>query len=86
MVLMTDGVNVFGGDDAKTQALCDAIKAEGITIYTVGFGQDGVNTTLLTNCASQPSYYFFAPTSADLQTVFHQIGDNIVYNTQYLSQ
>ena len=94
LVLMTDGQNtVFEGnngasvDDNTAAALCQAIKAQGITIYTVGFGAPGsINATLLQNCASQHNYYFNAPTAAQLQVVFHQIADEIVFNSLRLSQ
>jgi hypothetical protein len=93
IVLMTDGknVNTTGplrlNDDLKTAALCDAIKAQGITIYAVGFGAGGeINETLLTNCASNTVYYFHAPTEAELRTVFRKIADDILFNTLRLSK
>src|SRR5262249_27342518 len=51
MVLMTDGKNtVYQGnngisnDDTKTLALCKAIQAQNITLYTIGYGtKDDVN-------------------------------------------
>ena len=72
--------------DTRTKAACDAMKANGIIIYTIGFGTNGnnnpsdatsVNGPLLQYCASQPSYYFLAPTNAQLQSAFQQIGDSL---------
>ena len=37
--------------------------------------------TLLQNCASHPTYFYAAASTAQLQTVLNQIGDNILYNT-----
>ncbi len=71
----------------KTAQLCTAMKAAGITIYTVTF-QLGNNTaqnearTMFRNCASKPEYYFDAESQAggatvDLRTAFKQIGDSL---------
>ncbi len=96
VVLMTDGDNtVYGGqlanisdDDKTTGELCEAMKAQGITIYTVGFAptRAGVNEPLLIACASQPTYYFYAPDPAALKTSFKKIGDIIKQSTLRLSQ
>jgi Flp pilus assembly protein TadG len=94
LVLMTDGENTvylgqrngtISNDNTTTAGLCTKIKEQGITIYTVGFGAN-VNSTLLQNCASQPSYYFFAPTPADLRTAFRRIADIITQHTLRLSK
>ncbi len=72
--------------DDKTLAACNAMKANGVIIYTIGFGQDdkndfssstSVNGPLLKACASADSYYFLAPTNADLLKAFHAIGDSL---------
>ncbi|MFM9890925.1 MAG: pilus assembly protein TadG-related protein [Rickettsiales bacterium] len=72
----------------KTTALCNAIKAQGILIYTVTFGlgnspNDNTARTLFRNCATEPSYYFDAnstvpgATQIDLTTAFKTIGDSL---------
>ncbi len=100
LVLMTDGKNVrtpsagtyrgleqsVGDDDYKTDQLCAAIKAQGITIYTVGYGDEWINEDVLRRCASVPGYYFKAATADDLATVFHKIADDILFNTLRLSK
>lgn len=72
--------------DDRTLAACNAMKANGVVIYTIGFGRDdtnnfssttSVNGNLLRACATSPSYYFLAPTNADLQRVFGTIGDSL---------
>lgn len=91
VVLMTDGVNTqgtnsaYGGTapsettlDNKTIEICTAMKNRGITIYTIGFGpSSGIDTALLSACASKPAYYFLAPTNAQLATAFQTIGDSL---------
>jgi Flp pilus assembly protein TadG len=95
LVLMTDGLNTvymgdgvsMANDDATTAQMCSAIKSRGITIYVVGFGSGGeINENLLRACASQPSYYWNAPTPEQLRTAFRQIADDIVFNTLRLSR
>lgn len=72
----------------KTAALCTAIKAQGILIYTVTFGlgnstADQAARTLYRNCATEPSYYFDANSTVpgaaqiDLTTAFKTIGDSL---------
>lgn len=58
--------------DDRTKKACDNVKAAGITIYTV-LVMDG-NQTLLQNCASDPSKYFYLQSASGLVTAFNQIG------------
>jgi Flp pilus assembly protein TadG len=92
VVLMTDGTNTSGnnsaygsgqaptasGLDNRTIEICTAMKNRGIIIYTIGFGPaSGVDSTLLSACATKPAYFFLAPTNADLATAFQTIGDSL---------
>ena len=70
--------------DNQTKTICDAMKSQGITIYTIGFGtSSNVNFTLLKYCSSTPtlncgstgSYCFSAATNSALSSAFQQIGD-----------
>jgi hypothetical protein len=65
--------------DNRTTAVCGAMKAQGIIIYTIalGTGISSNSQTLLRNCATSPSYYFLSPTTSQLQTIFQQIGDSL---------
>ena len=67
--------------DAPTQALavCTAMKAQGVIIYTVGFDLQGDQNAinLLTNCASNPSNFYNAATGGDLQSAFQNIANQI---------
>lgn len=91
-VLMSDGRNtVYNGsngtsnDDESTATLCAAMKAQGVTLYTVGFGA-GADENLLRSCATSASHYWFAPNADDLGTAFSQIADDILFNTLRLSR
>jgi Flp pilus assembly protein TadG len=74
--------------NAKTTALCNAIKAQGVLIYTVTFGlgnsaDENTARNLFRNCATDPSYYFDVDsgvpgaTQVDLTTAFKTIGDSL---------
>lgn len=87
------------GLDQLTEDVCDAMKANGIIIYTIGFGQTDphtpptvtdrttsntyVDVPLLEYCATQEytgdtsSHFFLAPTNAQLEAAFQQIGDQL---------
>jgi Flp pilus assembly protein TadG len=75
--------------DTYTENVCDAMKANGIIIYTIGFGTTDnpddsgsptyVDGTLLKYCATQnysgdTSHYFLATSSVVLTSVFQEIG------------
>jgi len=65
--------------DQKTTTICNAMKAKGILIYTVVFG-NGSSTSaknLMKGCASEADYYFFSPSQASLETAFRAIGDSL---------
>ncbi|MFW0777519.1 MAG: VWA domain-containing protein [Rickettsiales bacterium] len=85
LVLMTDGQNIYSGDNNRTSTMCSAVKSQGITLYTIGFGDD-VDEALLRACATSPAHYFFAPDEEDLRTVFREIADDLQYNTLHLSK
>jgi hypothetical protein len=57
---------------------CEAMKAEGIIIYTITF-QVGNNAIrdVYRNCATSVAYYFDSPSPADLSAVFKAIGDSL---------
>jgi len=67
--------------NAKTLEICDAMKEEGVLIYTIVFGVGGGPTspgkTMMKNCASRADYYFDSPSQASLQTAFRTIGDSL---------
>ncbi len=91
VVLMTDGENSFGtgtfSENPVTIQVCNAIKASGITIYTVGFGnQADIDEALLKACATQETNYFYAPDADALKDAFRQIGGAILYPTIRLTR
>ena len=64
--------------NAKTLQACANAKAAGILIYTIGFGS-GANgsASMLSNCASNPGYYYAPQNSSDLTPVFQKIAQSI---------
>lgn len=55
------GVRKYVGSstkNARTQAICDAAKAEGIIVFTIGFEAPDAGQAVLQNCASSASHYF----------------------------
>ena len=90
MVVMTDGANTHSpnypdheGTDVAlandlTAQTCAAIKAKGITIYTVAFTvTDPTIKSILQACATSTSGYFDSASVADLQAAFSAIGNSI---------
>jgi hypothetical protein len=78
----TSGGDCTKGQDEinnRTAAVCSAMKAQGILIYTIALGSQVSSTgqNLLKNCATNPSYYFLSPTTNELQGFFQQIGDSL---------
>ncbi|MFZ2137742.1 MAG: VWA domain-containing protein, partial [Xanthobacteraceae bacterium] len=89
IILLTDGLNTqdrWYGDgstpssqvDARQQILCNNVKAAGITLYTVQVNTDGDPTsTLLQQCASDPSKFFLLTSANQIVTTFDTIGTSL---------
>lgn len=63
--------------NARTQAICTAVKNKNITLWVIWFGAS--NTTIegmMTNCAT-PGRFFAARNAGDLQNTFKSIADQI---------
>ncbi|WP_439575982.1 vWA domain-containing protein [Phreatobacter sp.] len=78
MILLTDGDNTqnrftsnSGQIDARTTLGCNAVKAAGITLFTVRVIEG--NETLLRNCATNPSMYFNVTSSGGIGDAFKAI-------------
>jgi len=78
IVFLTDGDNTenrftTNGDsiDDRTDAVCAAIKAKGIQIYTIRVING--NATLLKNCATNSTMYFNVTQASQLTSVFASI-------------
>ncbi len=64
--------------DARTATACANAKAQGILIYTIGFGAGAAgSTSLLQGCATDPKYAYFPQNSSDLSPVFAKIAQSI---------
>jgi Flp pilus assembly protein TadG len=80
-----DGPGGISDDDltdihnTRLQMMCNAIKAEGIKIWVIGFRNksEGDIDTPLQNCASGPNYWMMAYDGATLTQKFKDIAKNI---------
>lgn len=82
IILLTDGENTqnrFSSStsaiDARTQAACTDAKAAGITIYTI-LVMEGT-ASLLQNCASSSSNYYYLTSANQIITTFDTIGTQL---------
>jgi Flp pilus assembly protein TadG len=82
LILLTDGLNTqnrWSGDastiDARTKAICQNIKDDKITVYTV-LVMAG-SSSMLKGCASDDSKYFELTSADEIVTTFQQIGTQI---------
>ena len=82
IVILTDGTNTQNRwsstesvIDARTQKVCDNIKAANIKLYTVRV-IDG-NASLLQGCASKPTMYYDVQQAIQLTSVFSSIAQNL---------
>lgn len=86
-VIMSDGEfnTQYSSSSSAEQAvaLCGAMKAANIAIYTIGFGLDASKAsdqaaiTTLGHCASSREHFFLAYDGSVLRDVFNQIGQKI---------
>lgn len=64
--------------NSKTTAVCNAMKAQGVIVYTILFQETNTTIkTLLRSCATTPDHFFDSPTEASLQAAFNAIGDSL---------
>lgn len=85
ILLLTDGLNTqdrFYKDqasiDARQKILCDNVKAAGITLWTIQVNTDGDPTsTLLRDCASDPSKFFLLTSADQIISTFDTISFKI---------
>lgn len=84
VVLMTDGefnTSYRGGTSpAQALALCTAMKAEGILVFSVGFGLGGNTTAIntLQNCATPgPGYFADANSAEELEEAFSKFAGTL---------
>ncbi len=64
--------------NARTLAVCDNAKAQGIEIYTIRLEEPNVTTgNMLRDCASDADHYFDVPNRALLDEAFAKIKDKI---------
>ena len=85
IILLTDGLNTEdrwytnqASIDARQQLTCNNIRTAGITLYTVQVNTGGDPTsTLLQNCATDPSKFFLLTSASAIVTTFNAIGTNI---------
>ena len=85
IILLTDGLNTENrwstnqaDIDARTEMVCDNIKAAGIMLYTIQVNTGGDPTsTLLQNCASDSSKFFLLTSADQIITTFDSIGSNL---------
>ncbi len=72
--------NATNGDPfGQGAALCDAMKAQGIIVYTVGFqiAAGGNAAALLADCATSPQHAYLPTSGGDLSEAFAAIGRDI---------
>jgi Flp pilus assembly protein TadG len=62
--------------DDRFDRICQNIKQDGILIYTITFGStpDEDTQSAYRTCASNPAFYFHAPTADSLTDAFNEIG------------
>ena len=86
-ILMSDfDFNVYyqtsvGDMNAQAAALCSAMKAAGVTVYTIGFQVDHTkpySVSLFNNCASDASKAIEATTGADLISTYQTIANTVL--------
>ncbi len=62
--------------DDRMARICEAMKDEGIILYTITFGSspDTATQQLYRTCASSAGHYFHSPSNGDLSGIFQAIG------------
>lgn len=62
----------------RMELVCQAMKAEGITLYTILFQENNAATEAsFLRCATSPQYFFKSPTNDDLRQAFRTIASQL---------
>jgi Flp pilus assembly protein TadG len=80
------GAAANGTSAVQAKALCTGMKAKGIEIYTVGFG-DGITSSakaMLTSCATEPGKFYEAKDEEELRQAYRDIA--LKLSSLYLSK
>jgi hypothetical protein len=89
MIVLSDGLNTKnkkagnGSDhstyvDGRQKLLCDNIKADGITIYTVQVNTDGDPvSSILKYCATTSDNFFMLTSASQIVAAFDEIGSKM---------
>lgn len=73
----TEGAPITDQVNARTQAICKAIRNKNITLWVITFGDmDSRTITRMTSCAT-PGRYFHATNAQEIQETFKSIADQI---------
>jgi Flp pilus assembly protein TadG len=89
LIVLSDGLNTKNKKsgngfehalyvDGRQKLLCDNIKADGITVYTIQVNTDGDPTsTILQYCASSSDKFFMLTSPSQLMSAFDTIGGSL---------
>jgi hypothetical protein len=85
MIMLTDGLPnrvptpVAGGSQEDTvRRAATAAKSRGTKAYTIGLGApEDIDEALLSECASEPSQFYYAPDGEDLARIYREIAGRI---------
>ena len=89
MIVLSDGLNTKNKKagngsshaiyvDGRQKLLCDNIKADGVTVYTIQVNTDGDPTsTILQYCASSSDKFFMLTSPSQLMSAFDTIGGSL---------
>lgn len=69
--------NVNNSSCDLARAVCDNMKADGITIFTVGFQAPPSADVVLQYCASSASHAFSADSASELMAAFRSVADRL---------
>lgn len=68
---------VFNAEkDTRLATMCDAAKAQGVTVYTMGFETSSASSLVMQSCASTQSHHFDVD-GTDISAAFQAIARNI---------
>jgi hypothetical protein len=75
LILLSDG-NPTVGTAEGARAEAGALKAAGVSVFSIGLGTDA-DAGLLAALASAPNQYYFAPSAEDLGGIYRQVAANL---------
>ncbi|WP_254761628.1 vWA domain-containing protein [Natrinema marinum] len=85
MIVLSDGENSNSAADSRTRAQAQRAENRGITVYTIGLGENNINKPLLRDAATDDGEFHMIDNASQLEDIFEGIANREIQQEDDLS-